>query len=82
MGEIIVKIPSRTDRHYIVTDEADADKLIDALDAVAIRVMPNPASPEEIEYAEDVRDVTAALSELRRTGKTHKWSDVKADLGL
>ena len=82
MGEIIVKIPSRTNRQYVVTDKADAERLLEAIDAIAVQVKSNPASREDLDYAEDVRDIRAALSELRRTGKTHKWSDAKADLGL
>ncbi len=82
MGEITIKIPNRKNRYYVFTDADRAEDLIEALDKTAIRVKTNPASVEELEYISDAKAVDKALAEHKRTGKTYRWADVKAELGL
>ena len=82
MGEIVIKIPAKKNRRYVIDSAADAERLIDALDRSAVRVKDDPASAEDLEFIEDVRDVREAVEEFQRSGKTHRWEDVKADLGL
>ena len=82
MGEIIIKTPSRERRTYVLDDARIAKTLIDALDHTAIRMKKDPATAEDLENIEDARDVQKAIAEYKRTGKSHKWEDVKAELGL
>ena len=82
MGQIVIDIPTNKKRRYILTDVKRANELVDALDKSAIQVKNNPALIEDLEYIEDVKAVEKALAEYKRTGKTYKWKDVKAELGL
>jgi hypothetical protein len=82
MGQIVIDIPNKKNRRYVLTESKRADELLTALDRSAIRVKNDPASPEETEYIQDVRDIEKAIAEFKRTGKTHRWEDVKAELGL
>lgn len=82
MGQIVIDIPTKANRRYILTDKAKAAEFLTALDESAVRIKNAEASIEELEYIEDVRDIEKALAEYRRTGKTYKWEDIKAELGL
>lgn len=82
MGQIVIDIPTNAKRRYVLTDKASTVKLLASLDDTAIRVKDKQASVEELEYLEDVRDIERGLAEYRRTGKTYKWEDIKAELGL
>lgn len=82
MGQIVIDIPNKKTRRYVFTDAKRAEELLTTLESTAIRVKNDPVSQEELEYIEDVRDVEKALEEYKRTGKTHRWEDVKAELGL
>lgn len=85
MGQIVIDIPTKAKRRYVLTDKKRTAELLDSLDESAVRVKTNSLSPkeiEELEYQEDVRDIEKALAEYRRTGKTYKWDDIKDELGL
>lgn len=82
MGQIVIDIPTKAKRRYVLTNKARAAELLASLDESAIRVKGEKASIEELEYIEDVRDIEEALAEYRRTGKTYRWEDIKAELGL
>ena len=82
MGQIVIDIPTRAKRRYVLTDKVRATELLTTLDESAIRIKNNPVSIEELEYIEDVRDIERGLAEYRRTGKTYKWEDIKAEIGL
>lgn len=82
MGQIVIDIPTKANRRYVVTNKAEATELLASLDESAIRVKGKQASVEELEYIEDVRDIEEGLDEYRRTGVTHRWEDIKAELGL
>ncbi len=82
MGQIVIDIPTKAKRRYVVTDKARTAELLASLDASAVRVKGEKASLEELEYIEDVRDIEKALAEYRRTGKTYRWEDIEAEIGL
>ncbi len=82
MGQIVIDIPTKANRRYVLTDKIRTAELLASLDDSAIRVKDKQASVEELEYIEDVLDIERGLAEYRRTGKTYKWEDIKAELGL
>ncbi len=82
MGQIVIDIPTKAKRRYVLTDKARTAELLINLEESAIRIKNNPLSVEELEYIEDVRDIEKALAEYRRTGKTYKWEDIEAEIGL
>ncbi len=82
MGQIVIDIPTNAKRRYVLTDKAKTAEFLAALEESAIRVKGREVSIEELEYIEDVRDIEKAMAEYRRTGKTYKWEDIKAELGL
>lgn len=82
MGQIVIDIPTKAKRRYVVTDKTKTAELLASLDASAVRVKGEKASIEELEYIEDVRDIEKALAEYRRTGKTYRWEDIETEIGL
>lgn len=85
MGQIVIDIPTNAKRRYVIVDKTKTAELLVSLEESAIRVKDDSLSPKEIEkleYDEDVRDIEKGLAEYRRTGKTYKWEDIKAELGL
>lgn len=82
MGQIVIDIPTKANRRYVVTNKATASELLASLEESAIRVKGIQASQEELEYIEDVRDIEEGLAEYRRTGKTYRWEDIEAEIGL
>lgn len=85
MGQIVIDMPGKKTRHYVLKDVKCAEELLTALEHSAVRVKNNPLSREELEYIEDAIDIAAsdkALREFARTGESYKWEDVKAELGL
>lgn len=82
MGQIVIDIPTRAQRRYVLTDRKRASELLTSLEESAIRIKNSPISAEELEYLEDVRDIEKAVAEYRRTGKTYSWEEVEAEIGL
>ena len=82
MGQIVIDIPTNAKRRYVLTDKARTAELLTTLEESAIRIKGNPVSVEELEYAGDVRDIERGLAEYRRTGKTYRWEDIEAEIGL
>ncbi|QYO67505.1 hypothetical protein [Leptolyngbya sp. 7M] len=85
MGQIIIDIPNRKTRRFIIEDAEQAELLISALETAAVRVRKNPPKKITRQQMEDIQDglsAQRALAEMRRTGKSYKWEDVKAELGL
>lgn len=84
MGEIIIKIPSKKKRRYVVTDSSRADALIDVLEHSAVRVKNDSASlsPRQLE---DIRDYEAAqrnLDEMKRSGVSYTVDELREEFGL
>ncbi len=82
MGQIVIEIPDRKSRRFVLADKKLADVLIVTLERSAVPVKRNPATIEELEEAADIADIKKAVTELRKTGKIHKWDDVKVELGI
>lgn len=85
MGQIIIDIPSRKNRRFIIEDAEQAELLISALETATVRVRKNPSKKITRQQMEDIQDglsAQRALAEMQRTGKSYKWEDVKAELGL
>jgi len=84
MGQIVIDIPKKANRRYILDDPRQAELLISALELSAKRVKTRhtKSSPQELEDLADGRAADKATAEMKRTGKVYKWEDVKADLGL
>lgn len=82
MGEIVISIPNRKSRRYILDDADSANILLKALEKSAIRVKGDASANSETEFAKDVKDVRKAVAEYKRTGKAYKWEDIKSELGL
>ncbi len=65
-----------------MSDREQADDLIRLLDdsAVGVPTGGEGISNEAREDAKDLEDVRSAIAEFRRTSKTYKWEDVKAEI--
>lgn len=84
MGQIVIDIPSKAKRRYIVTDPKRADDLLTSLDETATRVKNNPAKLTR-QQLEDIRDHEAAaknIDEMRRTGVSYTLDELRQELGL
>ena len=84
MGQIVIDIPSKAKRRYVVTDTKRAEDLLTDLDATATRVK-NTATKLTRQQTEDIRDHKAALKsidEMRRTGISYTLDEVRHELGL
>lgn len=84
MGQIVIDIPSKKERRYLVTDAKKADELLSALELLAIRVKSNPAKMTR-QQIEEMRDVAAAkrnIEEMRRTGVSYTVDELREELGL
>lgn len=84
MGQIVIDIPNKKERRYVVTDAKQADELLSALDLSAIRVKSNPPKMTR-QQIEEMRDVAAAkrnIAEMRRTGVSYTVDELRKELGL
>jgi hypothetical protein len=84
MGQIVIDIPSKAKRRYVVTDSKSAENLLIALDATATRVKNNPVELTR-QQLEDIRDHKAAvksIDEMRRTGVSYTLDELRHELGL
>jgi hypothetical protein len=84
MGQIVIDIPSKAKRRYVVTDPKRADDLLNSLDETATRVKNNPAKLTR-QQLEDIRDHEAAvksIEEMQRTGVSYTLDEVRHELGL
>ena len=84
MGQIVIDIPNKAKRRYVLADKDRATELLDALDASAIRVKNSPAKLTR-QQREDMRDYEAALrnfEEMRRTGVSYSVDDLRKEFDL
>lgn len=84
MGQIVIDIPSKAKRRYILTDSKCADDLLTTLDATATRVENSPPKLTR-QQLEDIRDHKAAvksIDEMRRTGVSYTLDELRREIGL
>jgi hypothetical protein len=84
MGQIVIDIPSKAKRRYVVTDSKRAKDLLTDLDATATRVKNNSVKLTR-QQLEDISDHDAAvksIDEMRRTGVSYTLDEVRHELGL
>lgn len=84
MGQIVIDIPSKAKRRYVLTDSKLADDLLSDLDATATRIKNDPGKPTR-QQREDIRDHKAAIKsmeEMRRTGVSYTLDELRNELGL
>jgi hypothetical protein len=84
MGQIVIDIPSKAKRRYVVTDSKRAEDLLNDLDATATRVKSSPAKLTR-QQLEDIRDHEAAvksIEEMRRTGVSYTVDELREEFGL
>ncbi len=84
MGQIVIDIPSKAKRRYVVTDSKGAEDLMTALDASATRIKNTPDKLTR-QQLEDIRDHAAAvrnIEEMRRTGVSYSVEDLRKEFEL
>ena len=84
MGQIVIDIPSKAKRRYVVTDTKSADDLLMALDATAMRVKNTSAklTRQQLEDINDHRAAVKSIAEMRRTGVSYTLDELRHELGL
>jgi len=84
MGQIVIDIPSKKDRQYVVTAAKQADELLTSLDMSAIRVKWNPPAmtPQQIEKIRDAAAAKRNIAEMKRTGVSYTGRKLRKELGL
>ncbi len=84
MGQIVIDIPSKAKRRYVVTDSKRAEDLLTTLDATATRVKNKPAklTRQQLEDIHDHRAAVKSIDEMRRTGVSYTLDDLRHELGL
>lgn len=84
MGQIVIDIPSKAKRRYVVTDSKSADDLLTTLEAAATRVKNGPAklSRQQLEDIADHKAALKSMEEMRRTGISYTVDELRHELGL
>ena len=84
MGQIVIDIPTRKHRHYVLRDAKRVKEILAALDATATAINDTSRvfTPDEVEDLEDLRDAEAAIAEYRRTGISYSLDEIRAEIGL
>ena len=84
MGQIVIDIPNKKKRHYVITDANRANELLEDLDASTVRVK-NKLSKATRQRLQDIRDGDAAmksLEEYKRTGVSYSVDELRKKYGL
>ena len=84
MGQIVIDIPNKKTRHYVITDANRANELLEDLDASTVRVK-NKLSKATRQRLQDIRDGDAAmksLEEYKRTGVSYSVDELRKKYGL
>lgn len=78
MGQIIIEIPNRLNRHYQINRELAAE-LIKFLEVSAVPLFGNPSKTEDLL---DNIDAEKSFREYLQTGESHAWKDIKDEFNL
>lgn len=84
MGQIVIDIPTKAKRRYVLTDKARTAELLAELDQSALRVNGEPSklTQQQIEDLKDLRDAKKAMAEYRRTGISYTIGELREKFGL
>jgi len=84
MGQIVIDIPTKARRHYVLTDKTRTAALLTDLEESAIRVTSDEAGPtnQQLEDLKDLRDARKAMEEYARTGVSFTVDDLRGKYGL
>lgn len=84
MGQIVIEIPTKANRRYVVTNKKEASELLASLDKTAVRLKSDTFKLTK-QQLEDKRDYDAArknFEEMRRTGVSYTVDDLRKEFGL
>lgn len=84
MGQIVIDIPSKKNRHYLLADADEAEALIDSLDDTAVRLK-NPRtgrSKQQIEDLSDGRSADRVVADYERTRESHTVDELRKRFGI
>jgi hypothetical protein len=84
MGQIVIDIPTKANRRYLLTDKERTAELLAELDQSALRVNGEPSklTQQQIEDLKDLRDAKKAMDEYRRTGISFTVDELREKFGL
>ncbi len=84
MGQIVIDIPTRKTRRYVLSNVAEAEALLETLEDSAVRLRNNRAKLTR-QQMEDIRDGQSAdrvVAEYERTGVSYTVDDLRKKFGL
>lgn len=84
MGQIVIDIPSRKSRRYVLADRKSASELLKTLEASAVRLPNDPKdlSPQQVEDIFDYIDGKSALEEMQADGRSYSVADLRKEFGV
>lgn len=84
MGQIVIDIPTRKTRRYVLSDVAEAEALLATLEDSAVRLRNDPAKPtrQQMEDISDGRSADRVVAEYERSGVSYTVDDLRKKFGL
>jgi hypothetical protein len=84
MGQIVIDIPVKTNRRFVLESREQAELLLTALEASAVQVKKNPArlTKRQIENAKIYRSSMKNISEMIETGEHYTVDELREEFGL
>lgn len=84
MGQIVIDIPTKVKRRYVVTDEKRAHDLLADLEVTATRVKSSSCNltRQQLEDISDHKATLKSIEEMQRTGVSYTLNDLRHELGL
>ena len=86
-GQIVIDIPSRKTRRFVVTDEKRAERLLSTLEETAIIVKGNPPklTKKQLDSLRDQEEIESAgrsWKNYQRNGKGYTVDELRKKYGL
>ncbi len=82
MGQIVIDIPIKKTRRFVIDDAEQAELLISALETAAVRIKKNPAKNMTRQQLEDFRDGVSADRVLRKNRRSYSQAEIEKMLGI
>ena len=87
MGQIVIDIPSKKTRRFVVTDEKRAERLLSTLEETAITVKGNPPKLtkkqlDSLRDQEEIERASRSWENYQRSGKGYTVDDLRKKYGL